>query len=132
MPRILLTEDQNDQRRLYHDVLAEAGYEVLDAHSGAEALELFQRYKPDMVVLDIQMPGIDGVEALGKILGKDRHVPVILYSAYPAYKGNFLTWAADVFLVKTGDPGELLAAVTRLCEEHGIGLPAMAKAAHPA
>ena len=123
MPRILLTEDQTDQRALYHDVLADAGYEVWDAWNATEALELFDRYKPDIVVLDIQMPGMDGVEALGKILSKERLTPVILYSAYPAFKANFLTWSADAFVEKTGNPDELLEAVKKLSRERNIPIP---------
>ncbi len=126
MARILLTEDQTDQRNLYHEVLSEAGYEVMDAWNGNEALELFQRNKPDVVVLDIQMPGVDGIEALGKILSKDQNVPVIFHSAYPSYKNNFLTWAADAFVVKSGETAELLATIRRVLLQRGIETPATA------
>ena len=129
MPRILLTEDDKEQRELYHAVLEEAGYEVTDAWAAPEALELFQRYKPDLVVLDIQMPGMDGIEALGRIVTKDKRIPVILHSAFPAYKANFLTWAADAFVVKSGNVQELVDAVNRLCKERGIAVPVAAKAA---
>lgn len=128
MPRILLTEDQEDQRNLYHEVLTEHGYDVWDAWNANEALELVRRYKPDLIILDIQMPGMDGIEALGKILARDRKVPVIFYSAYPNYKVNFLTWAADAFVVKTGDPMELVKAVRKVSEEHGVEVPAECKA----
>jgi len=120
MSKILLTEDQEDQRALYTDVLTEAGYEVIAAASAAEALKLFASSKPDLVVLDIQMPGMDGIETLSKILAKDRQIPVILYSAYPAYKANFLTWGADAFVTKSGDPCELVEAVRRVEKEHGV------------
>ena len=123
MPRILLTEDQEDQRELYADVLKEAGYEVIPAASADEALKLFVTAKPDAVVLDIQMPGMDGMETMSKILAKDRAIPVILYSAYPAYKANFLTWGADQFVVKTGDPAELVAAIRRVEKERGLTSP---------
>src|SRR5690349_14930637 len=86
MSKILLTEDSEDQRALYHEVLTEAGCEVIDAKNATEALALFASSKPDIVVLDIQMPGMDGIEAMSKILAKDRQIPVIFYSAYPAYQ----------------------------------------------
>ena len=129
MPRILLTEDEADQRNLYHDVLTEAGYEVWDAWTGPEALEMFHRYKPDIVILDIQMPGMDGIEALGQILSKDRKIPIILHSAFPAYKANFLTWAADAFVVKSGDPAQLVRAVRDVSDTLGIEKPEPKKVA---
>lgn len=127
MPRILLTEDDKEQRELYQAVLEEAGFEVIAAWAAPEALELFQRYHPDLVVLDIQMPGMDGIEAMGRLLTRDKKVPVILHSAYPAYKANFLTWAADAFVVKSGDVQELVDAVTRICKERGVKLPVAVK-----
>lgn len=123
MLSILLIEDDADQRRLYHDVLLDAGFQVLEAASGVEAMQAFKRTKPDLVVLDIQMPGMDGIEALGKLLAQDRTVPVILYTAYPAFKQNFMTWTADAFLEKSGDPAELIAEVRKLAAERGLSLP---------
>ncbi len=123
MPRVLLTEDEKDQRNLYHEVLTDAGYDVVDACNGAEAIEMCQRCKPDIVVLDIQMPGVDGIDALSKILPKNKALPVIFHSAYPNYKGNFMTWAADAFVVKTGDSSELVAAIHKLSSERGIEIP---------
>jgi len=114
MYKVLLTENHEDQRQLYRDLLVEAGYDVVEAASAKEALEQFELCKPDIVVLDIQMQGMDGIEAMGRILAKDRKTPVILYSAYPAYRANFLTLNADAFVVKSGDPAELVDAIKRL------------------
>ena len=127
MPRILLVEDNVEQRNLYHEVLTEAGYEVEDAASGHEALRTFKEKKADLIVLDIQMPGMDGIEALGKLISLERTVPVLFYSAFPAFKQNFMTWAADAFVEKTGEPQELVAAVHDVCERHGVGRPALGK-----
>ena len=123
MPRILLVEDNAEQRNLYHEVLTEAGYEVEDAASGHEALQNFKKKKADLIVLDIQMPGMDGIEALGKLISMERTVPVLFYTAFPAFKQNFMTWAADAFVEKTGDPKELVAAIHALSEKHGVARP---------
>ena len=120
---ILLTEDLADQRMLYCDVLTAAGFRVIEASNAARALELFQKHKPDLVVLDIQMPGMDGIQALGEFLSHNRNTPVILYSAYPAFKQNFMTWAADAFVEKTGHPKELVDAINTVLQSRGIPLP---------
>jgi len=118
MKRVLLTEDLPDQRALYRDALSDAGYEVLEAENATAALEYFKTQMPDVVVLDIQMPGMDGIEALNKILALRVQTPVILYSAYPSFKANFMTWAADAFVEKTGNPQELVDAVEKvLCKQ---------------
>jgi CheY-like chemotaxis protein len=123
MTCILLTEDQSDQRTLYHEVLTEAGYIVYAAASAEEAFELYERCKPDLVILDIQMPGVDGIDVLTRIVSMGRKTPVILYSAYPAFKANFMSWPADAFVEKTGNPQELLDAVRKLSRERGIAIP---------
>jgi DNA-binding response OmpR family regulator len=127
MPTILLTEDDADQRALYADVLREAGYDVIEAASGSQALAMFKAQKPDIVVLDIQMPEMDGIEVLTHLLEKDRRIPLILHSAYPAYKANFLTWGADAFVVKSGLPSELVATVHNVAAEHGVEVPPLTK-----
>jgi DNA-binding response OmpR family regulator len=70
--------------------------------------------KPDLVVLDIRMAGMDGIEALQRILDMDNTIPVILNTAYSSYKENFLTWSADAYITKSSDVSELLAKVKEL------------------
>lgn len=120
MLKVLLVEDDADQRNLYRDSFIEAGFEVATASNGIEALECFNISRPDAVVLDIQMPGMDGIEALGKIITRDKQIVGLFYSSYPAFKSNFMTWAADAFVVKTGDPSEIVNEVHRLLAEHGV------------
>jgi DNA-binding response OmpR family regulator len=107
MSRILLVEDERNQRVLYEQELAEDGYEVSLAADGREALTKLKEAKPDVVVLDISMPGMDGIETLGKILSEDNTIPVILHTAYANYKDNFMTWSADAYVVKSSDLAEL-------------------------
>lgn len=109
MKKILLVEDEESQQLLYHDELTEAGYEVILAANGKEALQQLDKAKPDLIILDIVMPVMDGMEALGKIIRKDRHIPIILNTAYSSYQYDFMSWAADAFVVKSADLGELKA-----------------------
>jgi CheY-like chemotaxis protein len=66
-------------------------------------VETVQKEHCDLVILDLQMPQMDGIETLGKILTKKRNLPIIIYTAYPQYKDQFLTWAADAYLAKSSD-----------------------------
>ena len=114
MPTILIVEDDEHQQLLYQEELKEEGYEVVVASSGEQALELVKKVSPDLVVLDIAMPGMDGVEALGRLLAQDNQLPVILHTAYATYKDNFMTWSADAYVVKSSDLSELKAEIGRV------------------
>jgi len=63
------------------------------------------------------MPGMDGIEALTAMLGKDRQVQVILNTAYPQYKENFMTWGAEPYLIKSSDPGGLKEKIREVLEK---------------
>ena len=114
MATVLIVEDDKNQRLLYQPELAEEGYEVLTASDGAEALAKVESGRVNLVVLDIRMPGMDGVEALGRILSVNKKIPVILNTAYTSYKENFLTWAADAYVVKSSDLTRLKSTVREL------------------
>ena len=107
MIRILCVDDDLALLRLYRDELAEEGYEVILAKDGKEAVKKFGEQKPDLVIMDIRMPQMDGIETLNVILGKDRQVPVILNTAYVQYKENFMTWGAEAYVIKSSDLTEL-------------------------
>ena len=98
MKKILIVEDEQHQRELYAMELQEEGYEVDQAANGKEAVDKVKANKYDCVILDIRMPEMDGIEALGKILSRDKKVPIIIYTAYSNYKSNFMTWTADAIL----------------------------------
>ena len=114
MKKILVVDDEKNIRTLYEKELQDEGYAVTLAGNGREALEHFNRDRPDLVVLDIRMPGMDGLEALGKLLAEDPKVPVVLNSAYSSYKDNFLSWSADAYVVKSSDLTELKDTIRRL------------------
>lgn len=106
-PKILVVDDEVNQALLYEQELSEEGYDVDLAHSGEEAIEQVQKIRYDLVVLDIGMPEMDGLEVLEKMLGIDKNLSVILNTAYPSYKDNFMSWAADAYVVKSSDLTEL-------------------------
>jgi DNA-binding response OmpR family regulator len=105
--RILVVDDEINQGKLYVQELGDEGYEVDVASSGQQALEMIKDGEYNLVVLDIGMPDMDGLEALGRMLSMDNKLPVILNTAYPSYKDNFMSWAADAYVVKSSDLTEL-------------------------
>ena len=112
--RILLVDDEQEQLSLYEQALREEGYLVLCARNGKEALRCLEASLFDLVILDVVMPVMDGIEALGKIVSRYRNTPIILHSGYPNYHTDFMTWLADAFVVKSSDVSILKEAVKAL------------------
>jgi DNA-binding response OmpR family regulator len=117
MTKLLVVEDDANQRRLYEQELTDEGYQVRTAAGGKEALAEIGKERPDLVIMDISMPGMDGIEALGKVLGVDNTIPVILNTAYANYKDNFLSWAADAYVVKSSDLTELKETIKTVLKQ---------------
>lgn len=115
------------QRLLYQEELTFKGYEVTAVHSAQEGLRALQEHGADVVVLDIAMPGTDGIEALGKLLDCDNQLPVILNTAYSSYKDDFMTWAAEAYIIKSSDLSELFEAIETVLEKRKSGAPSEAK-----
>jgi len=111
MKRILLIEDEEHQRILYREELEREGYEVLLAEDGIEGLKILEGTKVDLVITDLRMPRMGGLETLSHILGQRKGLPVIIHTAYPQYKTDFMSWAADAYLVKSADLSELKAKI---------------------
>jgi DNA-binding response OmpR family regulator len=107
MEKVLCVDDDLSLLRLYQEELTEEGYKVILAKDGKEALAKFEKEKPQVVVMDIRMPVMDGIETLTVMMGKDRQVPVILNTAYPQYRDNFMTWGAEAYVIKSSDLTEL-------------------------
>jgi two-component system response regulator (stage 0 sporulation protein F) len=117
MKTILVVDDDEPIRNLLHDELVDEGYQVLTATNARDALKMVQEEALDLVILDIRMPGMDGLEALPRILGLKEGLPVILNTAYTQYQESFMSWAADAYLVKSSDLSELKAKVKELIKE---------------
>lgn len=109
--RILVVDDEEGLRLLYKEELEEAGWLVTLASSGEESLRKIEEGVVDLVLLDIKMPGMDGVEVLRRVKERWKDLPVILCSAYSHYKHDFGTWASDAYIIKSSDLSELKQTV---------------------
>jgi len=116
MKKILVVDDEESIRFLYKEELEEEGYIVECAGNGAEALEKLFVFRPDLISLDIKMPGMDGLEALKRIRQTERQLPIILCSAYGEYKQDLTTWASDAYVVKCADLTAFKSTIRRLLE----------------
>jgi two-component system, cell cycle response regulator DivK len=118
--QILVVEDNERNMKLFRDVLQASGYRTLEAATGERAVELVFEHRPDLVLMDIQLPGIDGVEALDRLRadGRTASVPVLALTAQ-AMEGDrerFLAAGFDGYLSKPVNIAEFVATVKRYCE----------------
>jgi len=107
MNRILIVDDEIPIQILYADALTEEGYEVMTTGTGSGILELIGETQPDLVVLDIRLGDSNGLDLLQDIRATYYELPVILCSAYSAFRYDLRSVAADYFIVKSSDLNEL-------------------------
>lgn len=122
---ILLAEDNEINRRLACTILREAGHDVVTAADGRQALELLQEHAFDLILMDIQMPEVDGVETTGTIRGDDRwnELPIIAMTAHalPGDRERFMAAGMNDYVTKPVRVEQLLAAVARHLPSVGRG-----------
>lgn len=121
MKTILVVDDEEAIRLLFQEELTEAGYRVVLAKDGPEALAQLERERPDCMTLDIKMPGMDGIDLLRQVRDRYRDLPIIICSAYGEFRRDFSAWASDAFLTKSSDLGELKSKIQELLEPRGPG-----------
>jgi two-component system, response regulator, stage 0 sporulation protein F len=112
--RLLVVDDEENIRILFKEELEDEGYEVELASNGYEAIEKFEAGTFDLIVLDIKMPGMDGIQVLSEIKNRNKDQPVILCSAYGEFKADFSSWASDAYVVKSADTSELKQTIKTL------------------
>ena len=116
MKTILIADDDKNLALLYQQELTDEGYRVDVVHDGRQAIERVAQGPPDLLILDIRMPGIDGIEALQQILAQNHRLPVILNTAYSTFEDNYMTWSAAAYVVKSSDLTELKDKIRHVLE----------------
>ncbi len=107
MKKILIVDDEEVIRMLYGEELEDEGYKVITTGTGLGLVELVDRERPDLIILDIKMAEHNGLDLLQDIRKEFYNIPVILCSAYSSYKGDLKAIAADYYVVKSADLSEL-------------------------
>ena len=121
--RILIVEDQEDNRKILRDLLTSVGYELVEATTGEEGVALAETARPDLIMMDIQLPGLDGYEATRRIKANPalRQIPVIAVTSY-ALSGDEVKAreaGCDAYISKPFSPRALLATIREyLAEKH--------------
>ena len=119
--QVLVVEDNEKSMKLFRDVLVATGHRTLEATTGGQAVELATAHSPDLVLMDIQLPDIGGVEALGRLRADARtaSLPVVALTAQ-AMEGDrerFLAAGFDAYLSKPVNIADLIATVKQYCAE---------------
>jgi two-component system, response regulator, stage 0 sporulation protein F len=112
--KVLVVDDEENIRLLFKEELEEDGYAVDLAANGLEAVERVRAGQYDVVVMDIKMPIMDGIQALNEIKKLNKEIPVILCSAYGEFKQDFSSWVSDGYVVKSADTTELKETIKEI------------------
>jgi two-component system, cell cycle response regulator DivK len=112
---ILVVEDQPDNRRILRDMLSNAGYELVEAESGEEALTAVEAQRPDLILMDIQLPVMDGYEATRRIRSNPelKSIPIIAVTSYALAgdEAKAMAVGCNAYVTKPFSPRALLAKV---------------------
>lgn len=116
MNKILVLDDDKSIQLLYSDELTEEGYQVVTSGDGSRLMELIQKESPDLIVLDIRLGEYDGLDLLQQIRNTYYDLPVILCTAYPSFKHDLKSIAADYYVHKSSNLKELKLRVKMALE----------------
>ena len=112
---ILVIEDHEDNRRIMRDLLTGSGYEVIEAVTGIEGVSAAESYHPDLILMDINLPGIDGYEATRRIKADPdlQNIPILVVTSYALSGDDVKAFEAgcDAYVAKPFSPRELLAKI---------------------
>lgn len=118
MPKILVVDDAAFMRMRCKKLLSQSGFDVIEAATGAQAVEVYKEDRPDVVLLDITMPDMDGLTALKELKKLDPNVKIAMVSAMgqQSVVMEALKSGAQDFLVKPFDPDRVLATVRKMLD----------------
>lgn len=117
MSTILHVEDESSIRLLYKEVFEELGYQVVQASTAEEALAMLRTSRPDIIILDLKMPGMGGRGFIKKFQKLKMKIPVVVSTAYPYYSCDPILPEVDAFVLKSGDMDDLVNKVQELLEK---------------
>lgn len=113
MSKILVVEDQEDNRQILRDLLGSVGHEIIEAHDGVAALEQAAKHRPDLILMDIQLPMMDGYETTRRIKANPElaKIPIVVVTSYALSGDEDKARAAgcDAYVTKPYSPRQLLA-----------------------
>jgi DNA-binding response OmpR family regulator len=112
--KLLIVEDEQNLCLLYKEELTKEGYKVAVAMNADAALKLIKKQKFDLIITDIRMPVKNGIELITQIMALRKDIPIIINTAYQSYKHDFMTWAADAYIVKSSSLDELKSKIREL------------------
>ena len=118
MKRVLVVEDTEDNRQIIRDLLSSAGYEIIEAVTGGQGVAMAAEHRPDLILMDMQLPVLDGYEATRRIKADPalRDIPVIAVTSYALSGDEAKTREAgcDAYIAKPFSPRELLGKVREM------------------
>jgi two-component system, cell cycle response regulator DivK len=119
--RILVIEDQEDNRRIVRDLLTSVGYEIIEAVTGEEGVTAAESHVPDLILMDIQLPGLDGYEATRRIKANPAllHIPIIAVTSYALSGDDVKAFEAGCngYVSKPFSPRALLAKIREFLQD---------------
>ena len=113
--RILVVEDEEDNRQILRDLLEPTGYELVEVEDGVQAVATVARQRPDLILMDIHLPNMDGYEATRRIRSNpdNKGIPIIAVTSYALTgdEGKAIAAGCDAYVAKPYSPRELLAKI---------------------
>ena len=114
MKKILVVDDEVDVRENFREYLMEQGYLAITAENGSEAIDIIDREKPDLLILDIKMPGNNGLDVLTSLHNSGKKIPTIIVTAFDTHKDDFIVCSYGYIVAYLLKPANLRDIAKRI------------------